>query len=271
MSGSMSGGHFLGFYVAVLGLVTLVVALARPQIKARLGDRRLPVGLAGIVLLVALAFFGSGSRRITLRTAIGPSSGLPARLTQAHVDAALAKATSPSFVAYVAAVCDLPPLDHPERLGARLSVRHVSGFDLPNEGIRVSPPPKVGEPWILVSYDDTENAVLAAFDGGEGMRRMQVVQRLAIDVLPELVVIEALRAAETDAEKIEILRGQTLTVPRAAEFLAHALDDIATTASPALKDVIASKRAYVQKYIDDPTMRGLPPGTRLSPPAFSPR
>ena len=90
-------------------------------------------------------------------------------------------------------------------------------------------------------------------------------------VQPELVVIEALRAAETDAEKIEILRGQTLTVPRAAEFLARALDDIAASASPALKDVIASKRAYVQKYLDDPTMRGLPPGTRLSPPAFSPR
>ncbi|MDC3953793.1 hypothetical protein [Polyangium jinanense] len=271
MSGGMSGGHFLGFYVAVLGLMALVVALDRPRVAARLGNRRLPVGLAGIVLLVALAFFGSGSRRITLRPAVGPSSGLPARLTQAHVDAALARATSPAFVAYVAAVCILPPLDHPERLGARLSARHISGFDLPNEGIRVSPPPKIGDPWILVSYDDTENAVLAAFDGGEGMRRMQVVQCLAMDVLPELVVIEALRAAPTDAEKIEILRGQTLTVPRTAEFLARALDDIAASASPALKDVIAAKRAYVQKYLDDPTMRGLPPGTRLSLPEFSPK
>lgn len=267
MSGSMSGGHFLGFYVAVLGLVALVVALARPRIAARLGHRRIPVGIIVIVLLGGLAFFGSGSRRITLRTAVGPSSGLPSRLTQAHVDAALAKATSPAFVAYVAALCDLPPLDHPERLGARLSARNISGFDLPNEGIRVSPPPKVGEPWILASYDDAENAVLAAFDGGEGVRRMQLVQRLVMDVLPELVVVEALRAAPTDAEKIEILRGQTLTVPRAAEFLANALDEIAANASPALKDVLTSKRAYVQKYLDDPTMRGLPPGTRLTLPA----
>ncbi|MDC0748468.1 hypothetical protein [Polyangium mundeleinium] len=266
MSGSMSGGHFLGFYVAVLGLVALVVALARPHIAARLGSRRIPVGITATLLLVALAFFGSGSRRITLRTAVGPSGGLPARLSQAHVDAALARATSPAFVAYVAALGDLPPLDPPARLGPCLSARHVSGFDLANEGLRISPPPKVGEPWIIVSYDDTENAVRAAFDGGEGMRRLQVVQRLALDVLPELIVIEAIRAAPTDAEKIEILRGQTLTVPRAAEFLARALDEIAASASPALKDVLASKRAYVQKYVDDPTMRGLPPGTRLSPP-----
>ena len=266
MSGSMSGGHFLGFYVAVLGLVALVVALSRPHIAARLGNRRIPIGIVATLLLVALAFFGSGSRRITLRTAVGPSGGLPARLAQAHIDAALASATSPAFVAYVAALSNLPPLDHPDRLGPRLSVRHVSGFDLANEGIRVSPQPKVGEPWILVSYDDTENAVLAAFDGGEGMRRLQVVQRLVMDVVPELIVIEAIRAAPTDAEKIGILRAQTLPVPRAAEVLSRALDEIAASASPALKDVVASKRAYVQKYLDDPTMRGLPPGTRISPP-----
>ncbi|MDI1448173.1 hypothetical protein [Polyangium sp. 6x1] len=267
MSGSMSGGHFLGFYVAVLGLVALVLALSRPQIAARLGRRRPAIAAAATLLLAALAFFGSGSRRITLRTAVGPSDGLPARLTQAHIDAALAKGTSPAFVAYVAALCNLPPLDHPDRLRSRLSMRHVSGFDLPGEGIRVSPPPKVGDPWIVVSYDDAENAVLAAFDGGEGMRRMQLAQRLAMDVLSELVVIEAVRAAPTDAEKIEILRGQTITVPRAAEFLARALDEIAANASPALKDVIAPKRAYVQKYLDDPTMRGLPAGARLTPPA----
>ena len=267
MSGSMSGGHFLGFYAAVLGLVALVVALSRPPIAARLGNRRLPLGLAAASLLLALAFFGSGSRRITLRTAVGPSSGLPARITQAHVDAALAKATSPAFVAYVAALFELPPLDHPERLGPSLSVRHVSAFDLPGEGFHVSPPPKVGDPWILVTYDDAENALRAAFDGGEGLRRMRIAERLAVDVLPDLLVIEAIRAARTDEERIEILRGQTLTVPRAAELLARALDDIAADASPALRDVLASKRAYVQKYLDDPTMRGLPAGTRLAPPA----
>ncbi|TKD07418.1 hypothetical protein [Polyangium fumosum] len=267
MSGSMSGGHFLGFYVAVLGLVALVVAVSRPHIAARLGRRRIPAAVAATLLLVALAIFGSGTRRITLRTAVGPSGGLPARLSQAHVDAALARATSPAFVAYVAALSGLPPLDHPDGLGPRLSIRHVSGFDLANEGLRVSPPPKVGEPWIVVSYDDTENALRAAFDGGEGMRRLQVVQRLVTDVMPELIVIEAIRAAPTDAERIEILRGQTLTVPHTAEFLARALDEIAANASPALKDVLASKRAYVQKYLDDPTMRGLPPTTRLAPPA----
>jgi hypothetical protein len=267
MNGSMTGGHFLGFYAAVLGLVALVVALSRPEIAARLGKRRLPVALASIVLLALLAFFGSGSRRITFRTAVGPSSGLPPRLTQAHVDAALATAVSPAFLAYAAAIFEVPPLDAPQRFGPRLSARNISAFDLPGEGFRVSPPPKVGDPWILVSYDDTENAVLAAFDGGEGVRRLRIAQQLATDVLPDLVVIEAIRGANTDEEKIEILRGQTLTRPRAAEHLAAALDAIAAKASPAVKDVLASKRAYVQKYVDDPTMRGLTSGTRLEAPA----
>ncbi|MRG92646.1 hypothetical protein [Polyangium spumosum] len=266
MSGSMSGGHFLGFYAAVLGLVALVVALSRPEIAARLGKRGLPVGIGAALLLVALALFGSGSRRITFRTALGPTYGLPARMTQAHIDAALAKAASPSFVAYIAALAGLSPLERPERLAAGLSVRHISGFELPDEGFRVTPPPRVGEPWILVSYDDAENAVLAAFDGGEGMRRLQIAERLATDVLPDLIVIEALRAAPTDEEKITLLRGTTLTVPRAAEHLARALEEIAAGASPAVQDVLASKRAYVQKYVDDPTLRGLPASTRLAPP-----
>ncbi len=265
MSGSMSGGHFLGFYAAVIGLITLVLAWSHPKMATRLGKKRLPVAVASALLLVALAFFGSGSRRITFRTALGPASGLPAKPTQAHVDAALVMAASPSFLAYLAALESQPPLDRPARLGPRLSVRLVSSFDLPAEGFDVTP--KVGEAWLVASYDDEENAVLAAFDGGEGVLRMRLAERLVTDVLPDLIVVEAIRAAPTDAEKIDILRGQTLVMPHAAEHLARALDEIGKGASRALADVLASKRAYVQKYVDDPTMRGKPAGFSIAPPA----
>jgi len=264
LNGSISGGHFLGFYAAIFGLAALVVWLGHDKTRARLGKKRWQVGIVGFILLFALAIFGSGSRRITFGMAIGPAYGVHPRTTEAHVAAALARATSPEVLAYLGTLTEPGGLARPGRIGKALSAKRVSGLDLREEGFHVTPPPGIGESWLIVSYDDEENAVLAALDRGEGVTRMQVAEGIARDVLPSLCALELLRASSTDEEKITILRGHTMRVPRAAELFLRELDALSRGASPALAEAITVKRAFVQKYVEDPTLRGLDPGRKPS-------
>lgn len=256
MTGSLSGGHFIGFYVAILGLIALAVWASRPKTRKKLGERRLSQATAlAAVLFVALGTFGNGRRTISFSTAIGPSAGVPAGVTQADVDAALGVVKEKSFVEYATKLVDVPPIERVDRLGRALAVRAGTTVDLKEAGIEVTPPPKIGESWLLVSYEDDENALFAAFDGGDGVRRMQLAKRLVTEVLPEVALISRVRAAKTDAEKAALLESATWSVPRAAAWVLGELDELAKGASPALADVIARKRAYVEKYVEEPAGR----------------
>ena len=255
MSGGVSSGHFAGFFLAVLGLALLIVLTSRPSMMKRLGTFRWPVFFVVSVLLVLLAIFGSGSREIVFRTVVGPSAGVFSRITQAHVDAALVDVLRPEFVQYIARLDGAVLVDKPERLSAALSVKTGTTVDLNAAGYRFDPPPKVGQAWLFVEYVDRENALLAAFRGDDAVRRMVVAERIVTNVLPHAAAIAALRLASTDAEKLSILRENPFVLPYAAEWIAAELGKLEKDASPALAPEIAQKRAYVQKYVDDPTAR----------------
>jgi hypothetical protein len=266
MTGGMTGGHFVGFFLAVLGLCALVVVSTRPAIILRLGKRRWPVTLASGAVLVLVAVFGSGSREISFRTVVGPNAGVLPRITQVHVAVALAEVTRPEFVQYVAHLEGNPPVDKPERIAKALSVRAGTTVDLNAEGYQMDPPPQLGQAWLFVSYVDRENAVLAMLGNEAGPARMLLAERIASRALPQAAAMAALRMASTDADRAAILRENPFVMPYAAEWIVAELEKLAKDASPAFAAELGQKRAYVQKYIDDPTARGLPVGTRADAP-----
>jgi hypothetical protein len=258
MTGGMSGGHFAGFFLAILGLAVLVVVSTRPVVIRRLGTRRWPSVAFAILLLVLLAVFGSGSREIYFRTVVGPREGVLSRVTQAHVDVALQEISRPAFVQYLVRLEGAPPLDESDRIAGALAVRVGTTVDLQAEGYRFDPPPKIGQTWFFVSYADRENALLAIFRGDAGIRRMALSERLVTRVLPQASAIVALRVASTDDEKLAILRENPFVMPYAAEWIASELGKLMTKASPALQVQLEQKRAYVQQYVNNPGARDLP-------------
>jgi hypothetical protein len=266
MTGGMTGGHFLGFFLAVLGLCALIIVSTRPAVILRLGKNRWPVTFASVAILVLVAVFCSGSREISFRTVVGPNAEVLPRITQAHVDAALVEVTRPEFAQYVARLEGNPSVEKPERIARALAVRAGTTVDLKAEGYEMDPPPKLGQAWLFVSYVDRENALLAMFGRDDGALRMALAERIVSRALPQAAAMAALRMASTDAEKLAILRENPFVMPYAAEWIAAELGKLAMDASPALATELAQKRAYVQKYIDDPTVRGLPAGTRADAP-----
>lgn len=262
----MSGGHFVGFFLALLGLAVLVVVSTRPVVIQRLGTKRWPSVAVAIVVLVLVALFGSGSREIFFRTVVGPRDGVITRVTQAHVDVALEEITRPTFVQYMVRLEAAPPVDESERLARALSVRVGTTVDLLAEGVRLDPPPKIGQPWFFVSYLDRENALWAIFRGDAGVQTMALAERLVTRVLPQAAAIVALRMAATEDEKMALLRENPFVMPYAAEWIASELEKLATKASPALRVELEQKRAYVQQYVNDPGARDLPPGPRVDAP-----
>jgi hypothetical protein len=265
MSGFMSGGHLVGAILAMLGLIALVFWSARKSTIDRLGARRWPVVMGLAAALVALGFFGSGSRQHHFRMAVGPSFGVPPGVTQADVDAALAVVTSPAFLAYTAALDQKPALAHPDKLRANLEVHVVTLGDMRAEGFTFMPEPPPGQRWLAVNYADRQNAVLAVFDEADATSRMILATTLVTDVLPQVVAIEGIRAARTEEERITALRGMVIR-PRAAEWMVREFERMQAGASPAFTEALAAKIAFVRKYIEDPTMRGLPAGTRIEAP-----
>ena len=266
MTGGMTGGHYVGFFLALLGLAVLVVVSSRPGVARRLGTKRWPVVAALVVALALVAIFGSGSREIFFRTAVGPNEGVLPRITQAHVDVALEEISRPAFVQYMARLEAAPPLEQGERIAQALSVRVGTTVDLQAEGYQFDPPPKIGQTWFFVSYADRENALLAIFRGDAGTRRLALAERLVSRVLPQAAAIVALRQASSDGEKRAILRENPFVMPYAAEWIAAELGKLATNASPALRVELEQKRAYVQKYVDNPAARDLPPEVRVDAP-----
>ncbi len=268
MTGGLSGGQFVGFFLALLGLATLVVVTSRPAVIQRLGKKRWPACGVVIVVLALLAIGGSGSREIYFRTVEGPPDGVPSRITQAHVDIALQEISRPEFVQYMTRLEGTPPVDEDQsdRMARALSVRVGTTVDLLTEGYRFDPPPKVGQTWLFISYSDRENALLAMFRGDGAIRRMALAERIVSRVLPQAAAIVALRMANTDDEKRSILRENPFVVPYAAEWIAAELGKIAREASPALGAEFAQKKAYVQQYVNNPAARDLPIRTRVDAP-----
>jgi len=268
MSGGIEGGHFVGFCLAVLGLATLLLTTTttRPPLARKLGRRRAPFLVAISLGLTALALFGNGKRQISFRTAVGPSYGVPSRLDQADVDAALDIVTDARFLDYVATLHGSSKVGHPEVMRRAFRVKAGTTVDLMAEGYRMTPPPPLGQSWFFVTYEEEQHALFAALDRGEGLIRWKLAQTLATEVLPHVTALVKLRRAKSEAEKMAILQEMALTVPYVAEWITVELSRANIGASPALTDVIQRKQAYVKRYVEDPTMRGLSPGTKADAP-----
>ena len=257
MTGGMSGGHFVGFFLALLGLAALVVVMSRPRVIRRLGKKRLPACGIAVVMLALLAIFGSGSREIYFRIVEGPPDGVPSRITQTHVDIALREISRPEFVQYVARLEGAPHVEESDRMARALLVRVGTTVDVLTEGYHLDPPPKVGQTWLFISYSDRESALLAILRGDGGIRRMELGERIVRRVLPQAAAIVALRLANSDDEKLSILHENPFVVPYAAEWIASELEKLAKGASPALVAEFAQKKAYVEQYVDNPAARDL--------------
>lgn len=253
MSGGVSGGHFVGFFLAVLGFAALVVVFSRPNVVKKLGSMRWPAAIIASVFLLLVAIFGSGKREITFHTLAGPGASVISRISQAHVDAALARVTEPEFVQSIARLDGGAPVDQPERLATSLSIEVGTTVDLNAKGYRLDPPPKIGQTWLFVTYLDRENALIAALRGGDATRRLVIAEMIATKVVPQAAAIEALRMAKTDEERLDVLRENPFVMPYAAEWLAAELKKLEQGASPRMAAEIAKKRAYVQKYVDNST------------------
>lgn len=266
MTGGMSGGHFVGFFLAVLGLAALIFVSTRPAFVRRWGPRRWPLVGAASVLLVCVAIFASGTREIFFRTLVGPQEEVIPRITQAHVDQALEEILRPSFVAYIERLDGAVPRSNADRLARALSVRVGTTVDLMSERIEVQPPPKLGQTWLFVSYNDRENGLWAAIQGDAGVRRMMLAERIASRVLPQAAAIVALRMAKTDEEKIAIIRENPFVMPYAAEWILAELRRIAKGASPAVVAELALKQAYVEEYVKNPGLRDIHVEGRIDPP-----
>lgn len=266
MTGGMSGGHFVGFFLAVLGLAVLLVVSTRPAFVRRWGARRWPLVGAISALLICVAIFGSGSREIFFRSLVGPQEEVIPRITQAHVDQALEEILRPSFVAYMERLDGAVPRCNADRMAKALSVRVGTTVDLIAERVPVEPPPKLGQTWLFVSYNDRENGLWAAIQGDAGVRRMELAERIASRVLPQAAAIVALRTAKTDEEKIAVLRENPFVMPYAAEWILAELGRIAKGASPAVVAELALKQAYVEQYVKNPGLRELHVDGRIDPP-----
>lgn len=266
MTGGMSGGHFVGFYLAILGLVALTLVSTRPSILRRLGTRRWPVVGVAIFSCVLLAIFGSGSREIYFRTLIGPKEEVLPRIDQNHVDEALREILRPEFLQYMEQLDSGSPITGGERMSTALSVRVGTTVDLRAEGYHFEPPPALGQTYFFVSYVDRENALLAVLHGDAGVRRMALAERLVSRVLPQAAAIVALRTAKTDEEKMAILKENPFVMPYAAEWLSSELGKMAQDASLPLVQDIARKRTYIQQYIDNPAVRDVKADGRIDPP-----
>lgn len=266
MTGGMIGGHFVGFYLAILGLCAVVYVATRPFAVHRWGSKRWLGVACGVLLCCFLAVFGSGQRETYFQTALGPSDFVVSRSEQRYVDEALAEILRPAFVQYLSRLEGAEPAADPERIARALVVRVGSTVDLLAEGYHFDIPPKVGQTWLLISYKDRENALLAIFRGETSVQRFGFAERLVTKVLPQAVAIRALRAAKTDAEKLAILHENPFVMPYAAEWLVSEMDELNKDASPEVARELAQKKAYIQKYVDNPDARGLPPGIRANAP-----
>lgn len=266
MNGGMSGGHFVGFFLAIFGLAVIVVVFSRPAVIRRWGSKRWPIITAAIPALGLLALLGSGNREIFFHTVVGPNDEVLRRMTQAHVDHALQEILRPEFIQYLQRLEAAPPLTHHERIAQALSVRVGTTVDLLAEGYHFDPPPKIGQTWFFVSYTDRENALLAVCQGDDGVPRMQLAERIVHRVLPQAAAIIALREAQTDEEKIAILKENPFVLPYAAEWLSSELEKLAPSASSELGLAIAQKRAYIRQYVDNPAARDVRAKGRVEPP-----
>lgn len=266
MTGGMTGGHFIGFYLAILGLCVIVYASTRPSVVHRLGSKRWPRVALGILACFCLAVFGSGHRETYFQTALGPSDSVVSHLEQRYVDEALAEILRPAFVQYLERLEGAEVVIDAAQVSRSLSVRVGTTVDLFAEGYHFDIPPKVGQTWLLVSYKDRENALLGIVGSDTSARRFVFAERLVSKVLPQAVAIMALRAAKTDAEKLAILNENPFVLPYAAEWLLVEIEKLAKDASPEVARELTHKKAYIQKYADDPVARGLPAGIRVEAP-----
>lgn len=267
MAGSAGSGHFAGLIIAVVALIGLLFWLTRPKTAARFGGRRWLFLVAALPVLIAFALFGNGSYHTYFRTSVSPLQGLPANVTQEHVDAALKTARSDEFIEYYAALEGKPAFRGAD-LAELFQARVVGPAELAQAGIQMSPQPAPNERHVLVVYREDANPIGVMLGMGKAERdaRWEYVNTLAMDYLVELIALEALKVATTDAARIAILDRMVPTVPQTAEWIGRDLQRLKASGplSPELAAAVEKKLAYVQIYINDPTKRALPASRKVT-------
>jgi len=263
----LTAPHFIGLFAAIALSGVATILLTRQRVRARLG-RRLPmVVVATVVALLPLGVFGSGVHGNAGRGRAFSGHNLPAAfpVSQAAVERALEVALSPRFIAYHGRLTQTPIAFTSESFADCMTWTWKPDLStLPGVLSSGRPPEKVALDYL---YVDTGNPFLAiaGVDAEAREQRRVYVDAVFHDYLPSLVWLEALREAPDADARITVLAGMSALVPTAAEWILAGLasmdENFATEPEQA---GLAATRALVQRYIDDPTMRGLPAGRSAS-------
>lgn len=266
--------HLLGIWIASLSALILALVSRRKQLVDRLPWPRRVVWAVAAPILVAIAVLGNGVQGIAERGVLTSGEIQSFRhhrdlatLTWMAMDVVLA----PAFVEYYVALD--PQL---EEFELRDFQNSLTLWVLPYErarswGFEISPPPGKSEHSVLAyRYYDVDNVALNTSKKRRQQRsnRYQYLTRTR-RVLDELVTIELYRNAHNDPERLFALEQLSQGTPFLTEWLMRDLDFFSRQkTSPRVLRKLRQTQAYLRRYIDDPTLRGLPKDTsvELGPP-----
>ena len=256
--------NFIIIFCASIVLIAVSIWVGRRKTADRLGARRFWISGSALVLFLLAVLFGMGSYdthvlgTTGLEAAPGMAEALPATLKVARSD---------EFLRYHAALASEELAFDGPSLEPLLDIRFEPSSSLPERSQVLSPPPKPHDLILTYKYEEHSSYVLRLLGVGERAQnqRFQYAQALVNDYLAELLFLEVYRQAKTDEGRIAALYRITDGVPMTAEWLQRALLRFREKKpSPAVSEVLDKMLAYVQRYIDDPTMRALPAGTKIS-------
>jgi hypothetical protein len=249
--------HFIGVMVAAASLLLLFWLGSRPGLRARLGDRGpLFLGL-GSVALVAIGLLGNGNSGVSGAGTIWSGGELHSGLafSQTHVNHGLAVGLSDEFIAYDGQLVG----ETPSFAGADFDSRLELTWQQYTGGSSPALVPSGSE--LVFRYSDVQNVLFETFGIGTDMidDRWIFFLRLNYEHLDELVALQYFEHASTPEEQVAALEMVRFAVPHAAEWSLRALSTVDTASlSAEVQAELDTTRAYLQVYIDDPTLRSLP-------------
>lgn len=251
-SGAMTP-HFIGLFVASLGLLLLSIWLRRKKTAEGLRSRSGTITVLYMVLVLLPAFlFGSGSTTTYLRGSIVVDNepGLDEALS-----AAMEVALSDAFLSYHWSLISAEPTFDGESLKALLSLRVESHKTHTAEVTQ-----------LHYEFTEQTNLGVALLGCGRQARsdRFEFAKGLGPDYMRGLLALALYRQARTDPHRISALNQILGGIPMNAEWLVRELALLkGEEPARAVIKQIDQITAWVQLYIDDPTMRSLPEGTRV--------
>jgi hypothetical protein len=261
--------HFIGLVIALVGMAGVGFWATRARTAARLGRRRWWVVGAAAVLLLNVGLWGNGVYGMAARGTLGDVKGIAAGdfARRAHAASkALETALSDRFLYYLSELRGEVQYCEGAYLRQRVQLQHLAYRDLAAYGITISPPPPPQRRYVLYEYYDAVNygLHLLGVGGEERMACFVLVQRMR-SYFDELVLLELFRSAPDDRDRIAVLEAFVQAAPICAEWILREFEKFrGDSPSPAVSDGLDRATVHVTRYVDNPSLRGLPATTAVN-------